>query len=139
MTKKIEARPYGPDSTPEEIEAIRARLTWYEPGILLWRELPVQTIFSVRIKMIRLGEMVKEVNGPITELVDLSEAGSPPQEVRAELARVYKNHDRLKKFAIITGKNFLSNVFARFISSLIGFSATFHQTLEEAAAELKKP
>lgn len=139
MTKTIEARPYGPDSTPEEIEAIRARLTWIEPGMLLWRELPVQTVFSVRIKMIRLGEMAKEIAGPLREIVDLSEAGSPPQEVRAELARVYKNHERVKKFAIVTGKNFLSNVFARFISALIGFSATFHQTIDEAVAELKKP
>ena len=138
MTKEIEARPYGPDSTPEEIAAIHARLRWYEPGILIWRELPVQTPFSVQTKMRRIAELAKEVPGPIMELVDLSEAGSPAQEVRAELVKLYKDHPRLKKIAIITGKNFLSNVFARFISSLMGFTATYHQTIEQAVAELKK-
>ena len=124
MTKKIEARPYGPDSTPEEIEAIRARLTWYEPGILLWRELPVQTIFSVRIKMIRLGEMVKEVNGPITELVDLSEAAHVERELMLIKVRATgKDREEMKRMADIFRGRIIDVTESTYVIELTGASS----------------
>lgn len=137
MAHKIEARPYGPDSTPEEVEAIRARMRMYEPGIIFWEELPVQTLFSVRTGIAKLDELAKDYPG-IIQIVDLRESSSPSQEVRAEITRVYKQHPKIKRIVLLTGKNALANVFARFIGILLGLNCTFHKTFDEALADARK-
>lgn len=139
MQTILQARPYGPDSTPEEVAAIRARMRLLEPGILIWQELPIQTVFSVRIAAEKLNELI-ETGKKAKELVDLREATSPSREVRNELGRLYKDHPKLTHIAIVTGKNYLMNVAARFISVLLGFGVkcTFHSTMEEALEALRE-
>jgi hypothetical protein len=46
---QIEARAYGPDSTPEEIAAIKARVYLYAPDIIMWQEVPVMSVFQVEM------------------------------------------------------------------------------------------
>src|SRR5262245_57097989 len=44
---KLESRPYGPDSTPEEIQAIRNRVSVYDGDIVMYKEVPVQSLFQL--------------------------------------------------------------------------------------------
>ena len=37
MSGEVEARAYGPDSTPEEIEAIKARVYMHSEGVVMYR------------------------------------------------------------------------------------------------------
>ena len=46
---ELEPRPYGPESTPEEREAIADRASVVDERILLIDELPVQSPFSVNL------------------------------------------------------------------------------------------
>jgi len=47
MTAKLEARAYGPDSTGEEVQAIRDRVYKYRDGIVMYREVPIQSLFQL--------------------------------------------------------------------------------------------
>ena len=48
-TVEFEQRPYGPESTPEEREAIADRVSVVDDRILLIHEVPVQSPFSVKL------------------------------------------------------------------------------------------
>jgi hypothetical protein len=133
MAYKFEARPYGPDSTPEEIEAIKARIYVYEPGILYWRELPVQSVFHLDIVEQRLNQ--EAAAWPHYDmLIDLVEATAPSAEVRQRLRRLIIGQSKLRRHAVFTGKNFLLNIAGKFIfgGSMAVGAVGVYKTLEEA-------
>ena len=51
MPPSIERRVYGPDSSPEEIAAIQARLSRYNADTFVWEEMPIQSPFSVEVML----------------------------------------------------------------------------------------
>jgi len=74
-------RPYGPESTPEEIQAMRDRIYVHGPGILYWRELPVQSLFHLDIFEQRLKELSDDLSA-YDLIVDLVEASPPGPQIR---------------------------------------------------------
>jgi hypothetical protein len=132
----VEARPYGPDSTPEEIAALKSRIYLYAPDIILWQEVPVMTVFQVE----KFAEKVDELRRGLTSfryLIDLREAPLPAPEVRAKLVSVFKDDAKLRDLAVFTGKNFLVNIACKFVFTAAGLRGfTIHKTLEQALAAL---
>ena len=47
----LEQRAYGPHSTPEECDAIADRVSRIEECVLLMREMPVQSPFSINVSL----------------------------------------------------------------------------------------
>jgi hypothetical protein len=128
----LEVRAYGPDSTPEEVQAIRDCIYLYKPGVIMYRELPIQSIFHLDL----FQEKLIEVGGalpPYALLIDLTAARPPNAEIRSRLKTLFSAQKNLRTAAVFTGKNFMLNVAAKFVLSGIGLkSFTVHKTLEEA-------
>jgi hypothetical protein len=138
MVFTFERRPYGPDSTPEEIQAIKDCIFVYQPGIIYWRELPVQSLFQYDL----LDERLKEETTNLTSfdlLVDLVRAARPSPAIRERLRQLFKSKEKLRRVAVFTGRNFMLNVAAKFVLGgsvgLRNFSVS--RTLEEALEELR--
>lgn len=137
MSVMLEARQYGPESTPSEIEAIRSRMQWLEPGILLWKEVPQMSLFSVEVATTKLTELTADT-ARFRMIVDLTDTASPTVPVRDKLMAFYKGHPKIECFAIYNGKNFVANVFARLMGAFIGLPITFHKTYEDALAQVRR-
>lgn len=137
MSYKFEARPYGPESTPEEIQAIRDCISLCEPGIVCWRELPVQSLFHLDIFQQRLNEEAAKVEH-YDLVIDLVEAAPPSAEIRQRLKRILTAQPKLRSQAVFTGRNFLLNIAARFVlGNLSGRILGVFKTREEALAALR--
>ena len=74
-TVDLEQRAYGPDSTREESEAIADRVSCIDERVLLMREMPVQSPFSINVMFDRLESLAGGWNR-FSYVVDLSEAGA---------------------------------------------------------------
>jgi hypothetical protein len=132
-------RPYGPDSTPEEIQAMRDRVFVMEPGIVFWHEIPVQCPFSMQLMIDHALDLIGQ-QGACGLVVDLTEAEPPSAEVRQVLR---PNVERLiaatRRYVLFTGKNFLLNATAKFIfGAILGFGRVgLQRTREEAIQEVR--
>jgi hypothetical protein len=137
MTVKLEARPYGPDSTPEEIQAIKNRVYVYAPGILMYQEAPVMSTFQLDLFEERLNELSAGMDSYLL-LIDLTEVEPPGAEIRKRLKQLFGGQTKLKKTAVFTGRNFMLNVTAKFVLGGVGIrNFTVHKTLEEAHKALE--
>src|SRR5262245_19822437 len=114
MTHKIEARAYGPDSTPEQKQAIKDRIFLHEPGIVCMREMPVQHVFHYSVFEERINEVIKDVLH-YDLLIDLIEAAPPSAEVRERIKLFFAAQPKLRRVGIFTGKNFAVNLVAKFL------------------------
>jgi hypothetical protein len=81
---ELEARPYGPESTHEEREAIADRASVVDDRILLIHEIAVQSPFSVKVMFDRFQALAHHWNR-FASVVDLTEAKRPDPETRAAL------------------------------------------------------
>jgi hypothetical protein len=137
MPVKLEAREYGPSSTPAEVEAIRARVSLYSHDIILYRELPVQSVFHLDL----FEERLHELGGGMRYydlLIDLTEAEFPSGTIRARLKKMFLSQKKLRKIAVFTGKNFLINTAAKFVLSEPGLTFTVSSHIEQALASLRQ-
>lgn len=133
----IVAKPYGPESTPEEIGELRARVRLHEAGILIYEEIPVVTEFQLGICFGRVEELLREHPGAAL-IIDIRDSQRPPPAIREALQGWYNRlQDRLTRIAVVTGKNFLINIIAKFIMSGIPQKVTVHTTVAEAAEALR--
>src|SRR4051812_29620299 len=82
----IEARPYGADMTAEERDALLARVFVVEPGIVFYREIPIQTVESVDLMIGRMHDLGFQWPSFI-EVLDLSTVARPSPAVRAVIRR----------------------------------------------------
>lgn len=135
---QVEARPYGPDSTPLEVAALKARI-FLHPGasdIIVWQEVPVMTVFQVE----KFGEKVAELASRLPSfryLVDLREAPLPGPEIRAKLVSIFRSDPKPKRVAVFTGRNFLVNIACKFVFTAAGLTDfSIHKTEEQALAAL---
>lgn len=134
MPFAFERRPYGPDSTKEEIQAIRERVFLAEPGIVVWYELPVQCAFSMRLFEERAAELIKDQRD-WGIVIDVTDSGPPSADVREEIrAGMLRLGIATHPYALATGKNPLLNAAAKFvIAPVLGFgSVAITKTREEA-------
>jgi hypothetical protein len=78
----IEARPYGADMTPDERLTLLSRVYVVEPGIVFYREIPVQSVESIDLMLARLDELGCQWP-PFIEVLVLLTVARPSAAVRA--------------------------------------------------------
>jgi hypothetical protein len=134
----LDLRAYGPDATREESEAIAERVSRIDDRVLLMREMPVQSPFSINIMFDRLETLARGWDR-FSYVVDLSEARRPDAETRAALKeRVLRVNPRVAHVAIVVGGNLLMRAMARLFAygmgmTSVGVHVTRAQAVEEAA------
>ncbi|HLM74126.1 MAG TPA: hypothetical protein VK459_15575 [Polyangiaceae bacterium] len=136
MSTKLERRAYGPSSTPAEIAAIKERVSLYSGDIILYRELPVQSVFHLDLFEERLNELGAGMRC-YDLLIDLTEAEFPSGAIRARLKRMFLGQKKLRNIAVFTGKNFVINTAAKFVLSEPGLRFSVHTQVEQALASLR--
>ena len=85
----FEARPYTETATVEEIKAIKDRVYLYDKQIIFFKELPVQSDFSVNIAF----DQITELAQPLDQcglIIDLSAAKRPNARVRRTINQRFK-------------------------------------------------
>lgn len=134
---KIEARPYGPNVTEAEREALRERVFMYSADTAYWHEVPVQTTYQIVILGEKLTELTRDLEN-FYLIIDLTEAGRPSAEIIDSIRKVMQHFSGLQHAAVFTGKNFMLNIAAKFVLERLGFASySIHKTKEEAAVAIK--
>jgi hypothetical protein len=135
----LEQRAYGPDSTREESDAIADRVSRIDERVLLMREMPVQTPFSIDVMFDRL-EALASGWDRFSYVVDLSDARRPDAETRAALKRrVLRVSPRVAHVAIVVGSNLLMRAMARLFAYGMGLTSVgIHVTRDEAIEEAER-
>jgi hypothetical protein len=138
-TVELEQRPYGPESNPEEREAIADRASVVDDRILLIHEVPVQSPFSVKLMFDRFQALANDWNR-FAYVVDLTEAKRPDPETRAALkARILEISPRVTHLAVAVGDNLLMRAMARLFAYGTGLTnVSIHATRAEAIEEARR-
>jgi hypothetical protein len=132
----LEARPYGPDSTPSEIEAIRGRVYLYRERTLMYVEVPVVSSFQMQLFRSRFDEVAAGMSS-FDLIIDLRDAHPPGAEAREWLRDLFGSQKAMRRVAVFTGRNFMLNVAAKFVLGSFGLrDFTVNTTLNEAVASL---
>lgn len=135
----IEARPYGPDATLDELAALRARVTQVEDRVFMFQEVPIQSTFSLDLMFDRLEEMTKGLDR-YAYIVDLRGVKRPGAEVRERLKhRVKRLNPHLVHAAIVVGNDVVIRAVAKLAAFAIGFrSFTSHSSVEDAVEACRR-
>ena len=121
-------RAYGPESTRDESAAIAGRVSSIGERVLLMREMPVQSPFSVTLMFDRL-EALAGGWEQFTYVVDLTEADRPGPETRAVLKeRVLRISPRVAHVAIVVGGNLIMRAMARLFAYGMGLRSVAAST-----------
>jgi hypothetical protein len=138
-TVELEHRPYGPESTCEEREAIADRVTVVDDRVLLIDELPVQSPFSVKLIFDRFRALAQDWDR-FAYVVDLTEAKRPDPETRAELkTQTLGISPRVTHLAVVVGDNLVMRAMARLFAYGMGFTKmSTHATRAEAIEEARR-
>lgn len=129
----IDERPYGADMTPDERELLLSRVYVLEPGIVFYREVPVQSVESIDLMLGRMYELGSQWPTFI-EVLDLSKSERPSPAVRAVLRSwMLRLAPRLAHMCIIVETNFVMRAVARFVAYSMNIThLSFHHTEGEA-------
>ncbi len=135
---KIELRAYGPELSPEERQVLLNRVYLLDPNLVMWRELPVLSVFHIEL----FGQKVGELTAGLTSfsvIVDLTEAERPNAEIRDCLRRLFNSYPNLDYIAVFTGENWISNLVAKFVLSGSLGTAKFsvHKSQAEALEAIR--
>jgi len=127
---EIEARPYGPDSSPAEVAAIRDRATLLADGVVLYSELPVVSEFTVNL----LFDWVSEQDPPIhTMVLDLAHGGRPDSAVRKVLRQRLESLPKITTLRVVFAGNLLVKVAFKFVvGTVLGRAAIVYDCVEDA-------
>jgi hypothetical protein len=136
---ELEERPYGPESTDEEREAIADRASVVDDRILLIHEIAVQSPFSVKVMFDRFQALAHHWNR-FAYVVDLTEAKRPDPETRAALkAQILGISPRVIHLAVAVGDNQLMRAMARLFAYGMGLTnVSIHATRAEAIEEARR-
>jgi hypothetical protein len=138
---KLEPRPYGPDSTSEEIRAIQDCLCVCADDIgdiVEYHEVPVLSLFQVGLFHQRLDDIARTLPR-YALLVDLTNTFPPDAEIRARLKQMFASQHNLRRVAVYTGPNFMLSVAAKFVFAVLGMQRfSVHETREEALEVLRR-
>jgi len=141
----LEKRQYDENATPEEVEAIKSRVYILEEGIVFYKEVPVISVFSAKVMLTKVLQLVEEQNVKAM-LVDLELAKPPSFQVRnvifENLAPIMP---KLEICCFSSGKNKLLNVAiqfflngAKFPGSKIRIIKTKEESLQLIHERLKR-
>ena len=134
---ELEARAYGPQSSPEELEAIRRRVSLHGDAVL-YQELPVTTVFTIDLCYDRVEELV-DAHGCRALIVDVRDSSRPSAVVRKRItARVEALHGRVRHVAVVMKPNPLMMVATRFVQAAMSIPLSFHNTMAEAEEALRR-
>lgn len=137
MGLTIEPRAYGPDSTPEEVEALRGRVSLHDGLTVLFHEVTILSEFQIDVCFDRIEELIREHDCP-NLIIDLRNSQRPKARLARKLRqRMTQMENRLKRIAIFSGKNFMVNVAARFVLAGIPQQVGVYKTQAEAEEWLK--
>ena len=136
---EVEQRPYGPESTHEEREAIADRASVVDNRILLIHEIPVQSPFSVKLMFDRFQALAHDWDR-FAYVVDLTEAKRPNPETRAVLKeRALRVKLRVAHVALAVGNNLLMHAMGRLFAHSMGLASVgIHTTRAEAIEEARR-
>src|SRR5262249_45573301 len=109
MAVQVEARAYGPESTPEEGAALKERVYFFSEGGVMYRETPIQTVFQLDRFEEKLDALAATVDSTYGLLIDLTEAEPPSAAIRARLKKLFARQHKLRHASVFTGKNFMLN------------------------------
>jgi hypothetical protein len=115
-----------PDSEEDVRRQVHRRVDWLAPGVILWRELPVQSPVSVD----QVFERVRQLAGnePFNLIVDLTSASYPPESVRARLREGFRSLPNVGRVAIYAGENDVLGLAARFVlTPTEGWDVSIHE------------
>jgi len=134
---EIAQRAYGPGSSREESDAIADRVSVIGERVLLMREIPVQSPFSVAVMFDRLETLAREWD-QFSYIADLTEATRPGPETRAALKdRVLRISPRVTHAAMVVGGNLIMQAMARLFAYGMGLRhVSIHVTRAEADEEV---
>ena len=129
----IEPRPYGADMTREERDALLSRVYVVDPGIVFYREIPVQTVESVDLMLERLYDLGCQWPTFI-EVLDLATVTRPSPAVRAAIRTwMLRIAPRMTQMCVIVEKNVVIRAVARFVGYSMNIrKLSFHETEAEA-------
>src|SRR5512138_86174 len=80
----IEARPYGPEASPDERAELRRRIWKVEDRLFMLLEVPIQTPFTLDVFFDRLEELTAGLDR-FAYVVDLSAVSRPGAAARERL------------------------------------------------------
>lgn len=131
-------RPYGPDATQEERDAIADRVSVIGERLLLMHELNVQTPFSVSLIFDRLETLTKDWDR-FAYVLDLTDSTRPGAEVRAAIkSRIARISARVALVAAVVGDNRLMRAMVRLVGYGLGIrNIRVCRTREEAISEAR--
>jgi hypothetical protein len=135
---ELAERAYGPDASPDEREAIADRISVIGDRLLLYRETPVQSPFSINLLFDRLEALTRDWD-TFGYVVDLTEAKRPDPQTRAVLKdRVARVNPRLGHVAIVVGNNLIMRAMARLFAYGMGLTnVSIHVTRADAIEEVR--
>ena len=109
-----------------------ARISMLSDSVVLYREIPEQTAFSCNYLFDRVAE--KSAKLPTFRLIiDLSEAGRPGAEVKAQIEERVQGYTNLEQIYVVMGKNVLIRIAAKFmLARLMSLPIEIVGSLEEA-------
>ena len=130
---ELERRTYGPDSSLEEIELLRSRVSLLPNGVIQFKEAPVMSEFQCEVMWSKVEEMI-DTNKENYLLVDLTGIEPPNARIRAKIKEcVNRFGEHVNHAALVTGRNKIVNLVAKFVVGGLGFqSISFHGTREQA-------
>jgi hypothetical protein len=136
---EIESRPYGADMTSEERAALLARVYVVEPGVVFYREIPVQSVESVDLMIGRMYELGFQWPSFI-EVLDLSTVQRPTPAVRAVIRSwMERLSPRLSHMCVIVENNFVIRAVARFVAYSMNIrQLSFYETEAEALDAVRR-
>ncbi len=141
MAVPIEARAYGPDSTPEEIEALRARVIYDPAGFVVYDEIPVFTPFSLGVMFEKVAEIEREHGlKNYAMFVDLSDTHPPDAAARDRVRELLEERSEVARLAVFSGMNMFLNVAVKFVASrfLKNKKLDIFKSRDQALLELRR-
>ncbi len=136
---EIEKKSYDETSSPEVIEAIKNRVSFIEPRVILLWEIPVVSKFSLDLVFARMTELASTCNKECAYLIDISGTDVPNAATRRHINDLFKTTlSNVKHVSFVTGKNFIINTAARFVmyqTNLESFSIV--KTREDGLREIR--
>lgn len=109
----IEARPYGPESTEDEIHALKSLVTSPTTNVIMYREPPVVTLFTLDLFWERIRELAADLDYYFI-LADLTGTVPPSAEARQHVRELYETISP-SYVAVATGQSRILNIAAKFV------------------------
>jgi hypothetical protein len=135
----IEARPYGPETSPDERAEIRNRVWRVEDRLFMLVEVPVQTPFTLDVLFDRLEEL-SAGQDRFAYVVNLAGAKRPDASTRERLReRVKQINPRLAHVSVVVDANSVMRAVAKLAAFASGFhSISFHSSVDEAVEACRR-